>query len=641
MNFTSAPLSLLSISVFLAGPVFATELNTPRLEGADNFRDVAGTTTAYSTSNDGEMRAGVFYRSNGLSTLTAADISTVQDLGVTTILDLRKDSEVASAPNPSISGIENIRVDIAGQLMSDNNVPVFSDASAAIGLAGDSYRQMVSSASSTQSFGLALRELALSDGAAIFHCTAGRDRTGLVTYFLQTIAGVSEEDKLANYVATNAYSVESVKAALEAYEAVNPDIAKAYAALMTTEGTLAVLQAGLDEIVTDYGSVSNYIQYGMGLDQATIYVLRGKMVSYNSLPGLSGFNGNSAAGAKLLLDLQDSSLSGSYTAYNYFLQSAIDAGDLRGMEQKVGGQVIADAASFLLRQPANISASQPLYASGFDLKTGESRAWLNGLSSYVGTDGAGGHSSSNEHLTGTQLGASHRVNENLAVRGAFSYGNGSVGSAGGNVDLDLTQGSVGIRYAFDRLENGLFVDAEASAGYVDYQGKRDLGDLGTARGDTHGGLYSASGAVGYRFATDSSWIEPRLGLSASRLNLSGFQEKGSELALDVKQTDESRTSVISSVSMGTDAGSIKGWGVRPALVIGYDHVIDGSNVKSNGSVLGYGVTQTAAFDQKDIFSAGLDVQASRGDWTLGLAINGRTGGDSHGVDGSLNVGLKF
>jgi hypothetical protein len=85
--------------------------------------------------------------------------------------------------------------------------------------------------------------------------------------------------------------------------------------------------------------------------RGAIYVLRAKMVDYLTLPGECGFAGNAAAGAAFLNALQKSPLSGHYTAYNYYLLSAIDAGTLGGVQAQVGGQVHADAASYVLRQP--------------------------------------------------------------------------------------------------------------------------------------------------------------------------------------------------------------------------------------------------------------------------------------------------
>ena len=104
-------------------------------------------------------------------------------------------------------------------------------------------------------------------------------------------------------------------------------------------------------MVASYGSMHAYLTQGLGLTETDIYVLRAKMVYYQTLPGQSQFFGNAVRGAALLNNLQNSPLSGHYTAYNYYLQSAIDAGTLGGVETRVGGQVHADAAAFSMQPP--------------------------------------------------------------------------------------------------------------------------------------------------------------------------------------------------------------------------------------------------------------------------------------------------
>ena len=94
-------LSLLTLALTTA---HATEaLDTPRLAGMDNFRDIAGTASAYDTSHDGTMRAGVFYRANAL-TPTAADLATLNGLGISDVYDLRTPSEIAATPDTLPAG---------------------------------------------------------------------------------------------------------------------------------------------------------------------------------------------------------------------------------------------------------------------------------------------------------------------------------------------------------------------------------------------------------------------------------------------------------------------------------------------------------------------------------------------------------
>jgi protein-tyrosine phosphatase len=97
------------------------------------------------------------------------------------------------------------------------------------------------------------------------------------------------------------------------------------------------LQTALDQAIASYGSMNAYLSEGLGLSQSDVYVPRAKMVDFLTLSGQSGFVGSAAAGAAFLNALQNSPLSGHYTAYNYYLQSAVDAGTLWGVEAQVGG----------------------------------------------------------------------------------------------------------------------------------------------------------------------------------------------------------------------------------------------------------------------------------------------------------------
>ncbi|CAI8780534.1 protein-tyrosine phosphatase [Pseudomonas sp. IT-P2] len=419
-----------------------------------------------------------------------------------------------------------------------------------------------------------------------------------------------------------------------------PSMAAIYAPLLGVEASY--LQAGLDQVTAQYGSMDNYLKQGLGLSQETIYVLRGKMVEYNSLPGQALLIGNAAAGAQLLQELQNSKLSGTYSAYNYYLQSAIDAGTLGGVESTVGGQVHADTASYLLRQNAMIEQAAAPFASGTDLKVGQYRLWSTALAGYLGTDGSAHAQSSNEHSQGLMVGVTQRFSEQFSARGGIGYSKGSVGGAGGEVDTDFTFFNLGARYGFTSLERGLFVDANISAGYVEYDSKRDLGGgLGSAKGDTHGNLSGATLALGYRMPLNTVILEPSLGVRVSRLDLSGFQEKGSELALNVDDIQETRRSAVANLDVSFAPMSMGAWQLVPGVRVGYEHVLGDHQVDSEGHLLGLDIEQRAAFDNRDQFSGGVNLMANLGALSLGAEVGASGGGDSHGFSGGLKASYQF
>ncbi len=631
-------LSVLSLSIAAAHAAESVPLDTPRLKSIDNFRDVAGITTAYSTAHDGTMRAGVFYRSNAI-TPSAADLATLNSLGIKAVYDLRTPSEIASTPDTMLNGATYQNIDIIGATTSGSNITniSFNSAADAVAMMEQTNRAFVNDAGMRSQFGTLFNALASVDAAQLFHCTAGKDRTGWTAAVLQSIAGVDNATIMANYLATNDYTAARVAATLKAMP---PSMAAVYGPLLGVQASY--LQAGLDEVTAQYGTMDNYLKQGLGLSQETIYVLRGKLVEYNSLPGQAGLIGNAAAGAELLRELQNTNLSGTYSAYNYYLQSAIDAGTLGGVESQVGGQVHADAASYLLRQNAMIEQAAAPFASGTDLKVGQYRLWTTALAGYLGTDGSSHAESSNEHSQGLMVGITQRFSEQLSARGGFGYSKGTVGGAGGEADTDFTFLNVGARYGFTSLEQGLFLDANASAGYIDYDSKRDLGGgLGSAKGDTHGNLTGATLALGYRAPVNGMVFEPSLGFRVSHLDLNGFKEKGSELALDVDDNTATRRSAVANLNVGFAPVAMGSWQLVPGVQVGYERTLGDNEVDSQSHLLGLDIEQRAAFDNRDQFSGGVNVMASLGALSLGAEIGVNGGGDSHGFNGGLKASYAF
>lgn len=629
-------LSLLTLAIANANATDA--LDTPRLAGMDNFRDIAGTTEAYTTRHDGVMRAGVFYRSNAL-TPTASDLAVLNGLDISDVYDLRTASEIASTPDTLPEGASYTNIDILGTTTSGANLTNISltTAAEARAMMEDANRSFVSDANVRSQFTTLFNDLAAADGAALFHCTAGKDRTGWTAAVLVSIAGVDDATIMENYLATNDYTSARVAATLAAMPA---SMAEVYAPLLGVEASY--LQAGLDEVTAEYGSMDNYLKQGLGLTQETLYVLRGKMVRYAMLPGQTGLQGNAAAGARLLNQLQDSSLSGAYTAYNYYLQSAIDAGTLGGVESRVGGQVHADAASYLLRQDAMIDRAAAPFTSGVDLKAGQSRLWSTALASYLGTDGSVQAQSSNEHSQGLMVGLTQRFNEQLSGYAGFGYSRGNVGGAGGDVDTDLTFLSLGARFAPSSLDRGVFVEAKASGGWLDYSSKRDIGSgLGTAKGDTHGNLVGGSLALGYRLPTDDVILEPTLGIRISHVDLSDFDEKGSELALQVDDLNATRRAALANLKVSFAPYPLGAWQLVPGIEVGYERVLGDRQIDSEAQLLGLDIEQRAAFDDRDQFSGGVNLMASLGALSIAAEVAALGSSDSHGVSGSLKASYAF
>lgn len=629
--------------VIYAAPAAAQQaITTPVLQSMNNFRDLAGISAANGgtgfanvTANDGVMRTGVFYRSNAL-TLSAPDLATISSLGITKDIDLRTPGEIASAPDVVPPGASYVNIDILGpgSTATAALASVKTAAEAITGMEG-MYRGFVTDPTNRSGFRDELLLLAQTPGSILYHCTSGKDRTGWTSAILESIAGVAPSTIMGDYLATNAYS--HVAATL----AILPPSLAAYAPLIGVQSSF--LQASLDEVTASYGSMQAYLTQGLGLTQEDIYVLRARMVQYLELPGQAGFVGNSAQGAAFLNGLQNSPLSGAYTAYNFYLQSAIDAGTLGGAEARVGGQVHADSVAYLLREPQRINDAITGYTSGEGLEPGKTSIWQADLGQTFHTGGDASAAGSRERNFGALLGMTRRFDTQNSGYLGLGYNWGQVSAADADSDVNAFVATIGGRHAFSTLEEGLYVSAGASLEVVDYDSTRNLGaGLGTARGDSSGDVYAGRVELGDVITHNTMRLTPRVGLNVTHARLGDFAERGSELALDVGKTSQTTTSLDAGVRVSFDSDKVGAWTVTPSADLGYTRVLSHPSVTSEASLYQIDVSQTSAFDSRNLGRLAFDLTARRGAFSLQAGINGIVADhDASGVGGRLVLGYSF
>ncbi len=609
------------------GPAFAQEpIDTPLLKFAPNFRDLAGIAAIYggtgyadTTANGGVMRTGVFYRSNALSQLSPADSQTLASAHIVLDIDLRTPAEIYNYPGVPASqwngpdlgpaGATHVNVNIFGTTYPPTSVPDPSNP----------YQSFVTNQGMAGAFGTVLLDLAHASGPALYHCSEGKDRTGWTSMLLETIAGVPQATIVQDYLASNLYFGQTV---VHEQWLIN----------------------GIAQIGTTYGSMNAYLMQGLGLTQADIYVLRAKMVYYAELPGQAGFSGNAAAGAAFLNGLQNSPLSGHYTAYNYYLQQAIDAGTLSGVETRAGGQIHADVVSYLMRQPLWIDDAIPAYAAGQDLRAGQGRLWLAGGANSFSSEGGAGIAGSSEHSAGTIIGSTVRIGRQTSAYAAFDYNSGTVGSAGASANIDMALVTIGGRFGIPSLEAGPYAVARADAGFVDYRSTRPLGSgLGTALGNTIGGIYSGLAGVGYAMRTAPFTVTAQTGLRITGVTLDSFGETGSELALAVDGASNTSSSLLAGLDVALDRRQLDAWTIVPSVTLAYERALGDPQAESTGTLYGYTVSQVSAYDSRDLVKAGLGISAQHDAFMIdakGNAVTG-DGAKSTGVSGQLSFRYNF
>jgi protein-tyrosine phosphatase len=178
------------------------------LEGAVNVRDLGG----LGTEDGGTTVQGRLLRSDNLQELTPGDVARlVDDIGLTTVVDLRSTAELTSegpAPLDAVATVRHVHLPVLSE--QGTATDVFADVLLTredqdrsrypadplcghyLGYLEDRPDQVVA----------ALRTVAAAEGAALVHCAAGKDRTGVVVAVALTAVGVRREAVVADYAAT-------------------------------------------------------------------------------------------------------------------------------------------------------------------------------------------------------------------------------------------------------------------------------------------------------------------------------------------------------------------------------------------------------------------------------------------------------
>ncbi|GEE01339.1 aldo/keto reductase [Gordonia spumicola] len=252
-----------------------------------NLRGLGGWTAA-----DGRtVRPGLLYRSADFRPLTADDADDFAALGVRTVYDFRSAAEREASPDPTFDGASNVGLDVladSSMAVPANLAEFFSDpelvAKAGEQLGGgravaaitSTYRDLVNLPSARSAYRDFFTGLAGGDGPALFHCTAGKDRTGWAAAALLTLLGVSRDDVLADYLLTNERLVPSLQPIFDTFAEAggDPDL------LLPVFGVReAFLAASFDEVADRHGSIEAYFADGLGIGPDVQAMLRGALLA--------------------------------------------------------------------------------------------------------------------------------------------------------------------------------------------------------------------------------------------------------------------------------------------------------------------------------------------------------------------------
>lgn len=220
------------------------------LQGVQNARDVGG----YRTVDDRIVRLGLVYRTGQLNNATPADLGELTSRSVRYVDDLRTVFERTMAPDLIPGGATANWDDVIGHASPEVMATTLTGG---VGL----YSAFITAPGANEAFAAVLHDIInTKEGAVLYHCTAGKDRTGWATAVLLTILGVDRGTVTQDYLLSNQYRNASPQDPLNGVQS-------------------QWLDAAFDQANATYGSFDNYVRDGLKLTDADIAALKAKMLA--------------------------------------------------------------------------------------------------------------------------------------------------------------------------------------------------------------------------------------------------------------------------------------------------------------------------------------------------------------------------
>lgn len=240
-------------------------------EGADNFRELGG----YPVRDGRRVRHGIFWRSGAPAKLMSEhDRQLFESLGIRTIFDFRSAAERAYLPDPVFPGVTLYEI---SAILDENGNEVNFDPRELAAQGHDAARRYLEQGIpriyqklpfANPAYRKLFACLLAGEVPVLFHCTAGKDRTGMAAALILLALGADRETIRQDYLLTNRWRADTIRAA----QAAQPERADDLALLMGVR--MEDLDTALDAIDRAYPNLEAYLQAELGLDAAALQTLR-------------------------------------------------------------------------------------------------------------------------------------------------------------------------------------------------------------------------------------------------------------------------------------------------------------------------------------------------------------------------------
>ena len=244
------------------------------IEKKRNLRDLGG----YKTQNGKHVKKGYFFRSSRLMDFDQAELKILNSLNIKKIYDLRSKEEVKDSPDPTLKGAEYIHSSAAAR--ADGTEVNFSPAAL---IAENVYSKESNDEFTHKVYGnfpfsyaykRMFEDIVAGNVPILFHCSAGKDRTGIAAILILLALGVNEETAMYDYMLTNEYRKEYIERFKKDFPLTKLD-GELAGMLLAYEGvTYTNADYSLKRIKEKYENYDEYFEKEYNLDKDALQRLR-------------------------------------------------------------------------------------------------------------------------------------------------------------------------------------------------------------------------------------------------------------------------------------------------------------------------------------------------------------------------------
>lgn len=226
-------------------------------DGVENVRDLGGLTRP----DGAKIRENALFRTGHLGRASAADVKRLSDWGVKLVVDMRDRRERERSPDKEVPGAKNLWLPPVPDL--EAVIPIKSTVPREVReVFHEFYRLLALHPDAIDAYEGFFRELLAAEGGTVlWHCTQGKDRTGVGAMLLLSALGFDSETVIDEYLLTNRFAAGQLEA-MRLARATEEELALMGEVFPVFERSA---RYWFDCVTIEYGTVDNYLELALGV----------------------------------------------------------------------------------------------------------------------------------------------------------------------------------------------------------------------------------------------------------------------------------------------------------------------------------------------------------------------------------------